>query len=898
MSAGTLKLARPEADRVGEPHLRGFGRSSDARASGRVSAQATNRNLSGDLRRAPALLHGPGACFGLLLAYLVAGCSLSRQGQQAAGRATLRDEWVDPDTGHRIVRLSRIPGSSQSFYFHQNAFTAEGDKMVFENSPPGASNRLVVLDWATRKITPLTEPGARGIVVGPSSRQVYYQRGRELYSTHLDTQATKLIAELPLRGSVATVNADETRLAGTFTEPGGRPIDRSGPKSEWFEKVFEAKQPQQLYTLEIATGKTNAFHRYPGWLNHLQFSPSDTNLLMFCHEGPWHKLDRIWQIRTDGTGLRLMHPRSIPMEIAGHEFWSPDGKTAWFDLQVPRGEKFFLAGVEVASGKEIRYPVQRDQWSVHYNISRDGKFFAGDGGAPNMVAKAPDGKWIWLFTPQPDATLKAEKLVNMARHDYSLEPNVNFSPDGKRVVFRGNFDGSPQVYAVEVEKSRVAGSGSGAVKAEPGASAARAPRGAPAVVGVQKRFVITEYGAVGDGRALCTKAVQAAIDRCAAADGGVVVVPKGTFLTGAIFLKPGVNLCIEKEGLLKGSQNTNDYPWIETRIAGLEMRWPAALVNADGMNGFELSGEGTIDGSGERWWREYWETRSREKDGIDPHFKVPRPRLVHIIRSRNVVVRDLLLRNPAFWNLQLTYCDGVEIRDLKVRAHGETVKAASSDGIDIDSTRNVLIAGCDIECDDDAICLKAGRDADGLRVNRPTENVVIRNCRVAQGAGLVVFGSETSGGIRNVRIYDCKAEGGCGEVVRFKTRTGRGGLVEDVLYENVQADGARMVFNFNMDSFSNTWVPEEFRTPVAADKGTPVFRNIRVHNLKATNCGSAGRLVGLPDSPLRDLTLENVNIEAKSGFTIRNARGLHFENVQINGKPVSAPDSPVIEKGG
>jgi len=157
-----------------------------------------------------------------------------------------------------------------------------------------------------------------------------------------------------------------------------------------------------------------------------------------------------------------------------------------------------------------------------------------------------------------------------------------------------------------------------------------------------------------------------------------------------------------------------------------------ALVNADGLNTLELSGEGTLDGSGERWWREYWETRSREQDGADPHFKVPRPRLVHIIRSRNVVVRDLTLRNPAFWNLQVTYCDGVEIRGLKVRAHSESVKAASSDGIDIDSTRNVLVAGCDIECDDDAICLKSGRDADGLRVNRPTENVVVRNCRWAR----------------------------------------------------------------------------------------------------------------------------------------------------------------------
>ena len=409
-----------------------------------------------------------------------------------------------------------------------------------------------------------------------------------------------------------------------------------------------------------------------------------------------------------------------------------------------------------------------------------------------------------------------------------------------------------------------------------------------------KRYVITDHGATGDGRTLNTKAIQGVIDRCAAEGGGVIVVPRGTFITGSIFLKQGVNLRLEKDGVLKGSQNTNDYPWIDTRIAGLEMKWPAALVNADGIAGLELSGPGTLDGSGEPWWREYWQARNREIDDIDPHFKIGRPRLIHIIRSQKVVVRDVLLKDPAFWNLQFTYCDGVEVSNLTVRAHGGALRAASSDGIDIDSTRNVLITGCDIECDDDGICLKSGRDADGLRVNRPTENVVIRNCRVGRAAGLVAFGSETSGGIRNVKIHDCKAGSGCGEVVRFKTRMGRGGVVEDILYENIEAENVRVVFNFNMQAFSTTWLPEQFRTPVPPEKGTPIFRNIRVRNLKAKNCASAGRLVGLPESPLREITLENVEIEAGSGFTIRYARGLRFENVKVNGRPVSPPTDDMI----
>jgi exo-poly-alpha-galacturonosidase len=415
-----------------------------------------------------------------------------------------------------------------------------------------------------------------------------------------------------------------------------------------------------------------------------------------------------------------------------------------------------------------------------------------------------------------------------------------------------------------------------------------------AAAGPTNRFVVTDFGALGDCRTLNTKAIQRAIDRCASAGGGTVVVPAGTFVTGAIFLKQGTDLEIARGGVLKGSQNTNDYPWINTRIAGFEMKWPAALVNAEAVTNLTISGPGTMDGSGERWWREYWDARKKESDDLDPHFKVPRPRLVHIIRSEKVAVRDLQLKDPAFWNLQVTYCEGVEITGVTIRAHHSELRAASSDGIDIDSTRNVKITGCDIECDDDGICLKAGRDADGLRVNLPTENVVIRNCRVGNAAGLVVFGSETAGGIRNVKIYDCKAENGCGEVVRFKTRMGRGGVVEDVLYQNIEADGVRSVFNFNMDAFTSTWLPEEFRTPVPAEKGTPVFRNIQVRNLKAKNCASAGRLVGLSESPLRDIRLENIEIEADSGFTIRNARGLRFQNVKVNGKTVTAPADSLI----
>jgi oligogalacturonide lyase len=186
---------------------------------------------------------------------------------------------------------------------------------------------------------------------------------------------------------------------------------------------------------------------------------------MFCHEGPWHLVDRIWTIHSDGTGLTKIHARTMQMEIAGHEFWSPDGSTIWYDLQTPRGEDFWLAGYRVATGERVYYHLERNEWSVHFNVAPDGKLFAGDGGDSQMVAHANDGKWIYLFRPelisnrgvnQPGliqpGVFHAERLVNMSKHNYYLEPNVQFTPDGKWIVFRSNMFGPTQVYEVEIAK--------------------------------------------------------------------------------------------------------------------------------------------------------------------------------------------------------------------------------------------------------------------------------------------------------------------------------------------------------------------------------------------------------------------------------------------------------------
>jgi oligogalacturonide lyase len=381
--------------------------------------------------------------------------------------------WIDPDTGHRIVRLTNEPGSA-SLYFNQNGYSADGKKMVY-TTPEGIS----VLDLETKAAKKVVTGRVRIIVTGRKSQNVYYTRDNKVFATDVDSLVTREIAALPPRGSVATVNADETLLAGTYIEGNGQDYNQNRPagaqtldqprnKGQMMEERLAAHLPMGLFTINTKTGEVKTIHRATDWLNHLEFSPTDPTLLMFCHEGPWHKVDRIWTIRTDGSHITKVHTRTMVMEIAGHEFWSPDGKTIWYDLQTPRGEDFWVAGFDVETGARLTwYHLQRNEWSIHFNVSRDGKLFCGDGGDEGQVAHAPDGKWIYLFHADPvpnrggivDASFvtpgvfHAEKLVNMSKHKYQLEPNVSFTPDQKWVVFRSNMFGPTYAFAVEIAKA-------------------------------------------------------------------------------------------------------------------------------------------------------------------------------------------------------------------------------------------------------------------------------------------------------------------------------------------------------------------------------------------------------------------------------------------------------------
>ncbi|MBL8215251.1 MAG: oligogalacturonate lyase [Bryobacterales bacterium] len=389
------------------------------------------------------------------------------------------ESWVDPDTGHRVVRLTKEKGSA-SLYFNQNGYTADGNRLVY-TTPDGIS----VLDLRTRASRLVVSGRVRMIDAGRRHQRVYYLRDSAAYWTDVDSGETKKIGDLPPRGRISTVNADETLLAGTYIEGDGRDYNNARPagavtqqqghaldqprnKGQMMEERWAAKLPMGLFTMNIQTGEVKTIHRDNNWLNHLLFSPTDPTLLLFCHEGPWHKVDRIWLMRTDdGAAPKKIHTRTMAMEIWGHEFWSADGKTIWYDLQTPRGEDFWLAGYRVDTGERTWYHLQRDEWSIHFNVTRDGSLFAGDGGDPGQVAKAKDGQWIYLFRPElvadrglKDANfvkpgvLRAERLVNMAKHGYRLEPNVSFTPDQKWVVFRSNMFGDTYVFAVEVAKGK------------------------------------------------------------------------------------------------------------------------------------------------------------------------------------------------------------------------------------------------------------------------------------------------------------------------------------------------------------------------------------------------------------------------------------------------------------
>lgn len=439
--------------------------------------------------------------------------------------------------------------------------------------------------------------------------------------------------------------------------------------------------------------------------------------------------------------------------------------------------------------------------------------------------------------------------------------------------------------------------------------AARSPSG-------KAVFDACAYGAVGDGATLATAAIQRAIDACAAAGGGLVSLSPGEYLSGALFVKSHVHLRIDKGATLLGVRDDSAYGVQPTRVAGIEMPWPAGLVNADDQEDVEISGDGSIDGQGDFWWAKYWELRkSYEPRGIRwaADYDCRRVRLLVVMNSRDVTVAGLTLRRSGFWTVQITYSDRVTVDGIRIADNAVVggVKGPSTDGVDIDSSRRVLVQHCDIDNNDDDICLKAGRDSDGLRVNRPTEYVVIRDNVCRRGGGVVSFGSETSGGIRQVVAYRNTGIG-TSEGIRFKSSRTRGGSVEDILIRDLTLTGVPLPFTFNLDwnpQFSYARIPPGMKavpphwvvlaTPVEPpERGYVDFRNITIASVTATGARQILTADGMAEKPIGAVRWENITAQGLRAGEISHARGWTMSNVRFatdDGKPVTLLNCQDVE---
>jgi oligogalacturonide lyase len=370
--------------------------------------------------------------------------------------------------------------------------------------------------------------GVHALVAGFKTNSVFYTQTdpvtnvTAVYKADVYTGQVRKLIDLPARHGIVCINADETLAAGTFDESNqpsqefgqnstrapqaaAQPAPQAatqptpqaagggdnrvaseaqGPhyqapdKGEMMERRLAARLPLQLFTIRLEPGPNGEKPGYikvllhsTDWINHLLFSPTDPELLMYCHEGPWQKVDRIWMIHTDGTHNTMIHKRTMVNEIFGHEFWGLDGETIWYDWQFPKGEDFFLAGYNLKTGQRTAFHLQRDEWGIHFNLTKDLSLFCDDGGDPGQVARAKNGEWIELLHPEmqkvgagalndPDfwqpGVFHSEHLVNMSHHNYREEPNVRFSPDKKLVIFTSNMFGPSYVFGVEVAKADAA----------------------------------------------------------------------------------------------------------------------------------------------------------------------------------------------------------------------------------------------------------------------------------------------------------------------------------------------------------------------------------------------------------------------------------------------------------
>jgi polygalacturonase len=440
---------------------------------------------------------------------------------------------------------------------------------------------------------------------------------------------------------------------------------------------------------------------------------------------------------------------------------------------------------------------------------------------------------------------------------------------------------------------------------------------------------ITEYGAKGDGLTKISEAFKSAIEAVNKAGGGKVLVPRGVWYTGPITLLSNVNLHLEDGALIIFSRDKDDYPLIETSFEGLNTVRCLSPINAFQVENIAITGNGTIDGSGEIWravkkgkmteaqWKDLvksggivegsnWFPSQSYLDGYNASssFNVPditdraelqkmkdflRPVMVSIRESKVVLLDGPTFQNSPAWNIHPLMSEDVIIRNLNVR---NPWFSQNGDGLDLESCKNSLIYNNTFDVGDDAICIKSGKDKDGRDRAIPTENVIIKNNIVYHGHGGVTVGSEMSSGVRNIHVSNCTFIG-TDIGLRFKSTRGRGGVVENIWISNIDMIGIPTeAIGFNMFYTGNSPVIEEDQRaedearqenlePVTEQ--TPVFRNISMKNITVTDSEVAAFFMGLPEMKLENVRLENAVLQAKKGITAIDAAGLELINVKVFG---------------
>jgi polygalacturonase len=408
---------------------------------------------------------------------------------------------------------------------------------------------------------------------------------------------------------------------------------------------------------------------------------------------------------------------------------------------------------------------------------------------------------------------------------------------------------------------------------------------------------ITSFGAVADGRTLCTGAFAAAVDACAAAGGGTIYVPAGKYLTGPIHFQSNITLDLDAGARLVFSQNIADFPVLFSRWEGVECEVYSPLIYGTNLENVAVTGRGVINGQGEVWWE-----KQRQNT-----LEYPRPRMIGFEKCRNVLIEGLTLINSPAWTINPIRCENVTVNKVTIKNPADV---PTTDGIDPDSCRNVHIANCHVDVGDDCIALKSGTEA--CRTKIACENITITNCTMVHGHGGVVIGSEMSGDVRNVVISNCIFEG-TDRGIRIKSRRGRGGVVEDIRVNNIIMKNVITPFAMNQYYHCGPGGKGKAiwdKNPHRVDQTTPTFRRIYFSNITAREVtASAGFLYGLPELPIADVSFDNVAVQLaedatlgmpdmlcqfepvkQHGFFCCNVRDIYFKNVTV-----SSPTGPAFQ---